>query len=71
MKTPAQNQRCIDERAANAAAAAAGKPLPHPNPFDVLDPTKAPRDATPEQIHRSYLEFVKLCRPRPRKVHRL
>ena len=66
-KTRAQTRRQMAERRANARAAKAGKPLPFPNIWDTWDPTKVPADATPEEIHRSYLEFTKICRPRPRK----
>ena len=57
------------QRRANARAAREGRPLPHPNIWDTWDPTKVPQDATPEQIHESYLEFCKLCPPPPRKVY--
>lgn len=69
VKTAAQIRRALRERAANARAAADSRPLPFPNPWDTLDPTKVPRDATPEQIHASYVEFRKLCPPPPRRKH--
>jgi hypothetical protein len=50
------------ERAANDAARQRGEPLPFPNPWDVLDPTKVPSDATPEEIARSYEAFALICR---------
>ncbi len=59
------------QRRDNERARRRGLPLPYPNLWDALDPTKVPRDATPEEIHRSYLEFSRLCRPRPRKTHTL
>ncbi|MSP59020.1 MAG: hypothetical protein EXR72_01545 [Myxococcales bacterium] len=71
MKDRRQTARAVAERAANERAARAGSPLPHPNPWDAIDPTKVARDATPEQIHRRYLEFNKLCPPRARKKHTL
>jgi hypothetical protein len=71
IKTPEQEERALAERAANARAAEEGLRLPFPNPWDLLDPTKVDRDATLAEIHASYVEFCKLCRPRPRKRHRL
>lgn len=59
------------EREANARAAAEGRPLPFANVWDTLDPTKVDRDATAAQVNASYLRFAELCRPRPRKRHRL
>lgn len=52
------------QRSANARARAEGRALPYPNPWDILDPTKAPADATDEQIRESYLRFREQC-PRP------
>jgi len=37
------------------------------NPFWLLDPTKAPANATAEEITRSYQEFAKICRKPTRK----
>jgi hypothetical protein len=71
LKTQQQEVRALAERKANADAVTAGHPMPFPNMWDVLDPTKVPRDATPEQIHQSYLEFRKLCPPPPRKLYTL
>jgi hypothetical protein len=68
-KTRVQLRRALRQRAANVRAAAAGLSLPHPNPWDALDPTKLPRDATPEQIQARYAEFRKLCPPPRRKQH--
>jgi hypothetical protein len=71
VKTRQQERRALAERAANAAARAAGLPLPFPNPWDALDPTKVPRDATPEQIQQSYRAFNEMCRPRPCKRYEI
>ena len=58
------------QREANRRAKEQGLPLPYPNMWDALDPTKLdPREATPEKIAERYLEFCKLCPPRRRKVH--
>jgi len=71
VKTRAQLRRARAERSANARAAAEGRPLPFPNPWDAVDPTKVPRDATPAEIHASYVAFRQLCPPPPRKKHYL
>jgi hypothetical protein len=71
MKDPRQEERALRERQANAQAAAEGRPLPFPSIWDTLDPTKVASNATPAEVHTSYLRFAALCRPRPRKVHRL
>ena len=68
-KTKRQVARALAERRANAIAAAQGRPLPFPNIWDELDPTKVPRDASPEEIQRRYAEFRRLCPPRPKKRH--
>ena len=70
-KTKEQIARAMAQRAANHEAAVKGLPLPYPNMWDALDPTKVPRDATPEQITASYREFCKICPPPPRKRHSL
>jgi hypothetical protein len=70
-KTRAQIRRALDQRRANARAAAEGAPLPFPNPWDAVDHTKVPRDATAEQIHIRYIEFRKLCPPPSRRKHSL
>jgi hypothetical protein len=70
-KSDAQLARAMAEREANEQAAAEGRPLPFPNLWDQLDPTKVPRDATTEQIQASYARFRELCPPRARKRHRL
>ena len=71
VKTAQQERLALDQRAANERAARAGEPLPFPNPWDRLDPTKVARDASPDEIQASYVAFTKLCRPRPRRKHRL
>jgi hypothetical protein len=71
IKDEAQIARAMAQRAANAEASRKGEPLPYPNMWDVLDPTKVERNATIEEIHRSYLEFAELCRSRPKKRHAL
>lgn len=62
-------RRSMAQRKANEAASRAGEPLPYPNPWDVWDPTKLPRDAPAEAYQESYKAFRKLCRPKPRKRH--
>ncbi len=63
-----KEERALAQRAANAAAAREGRLLPHPSPWDTLDPTKVSPDASPEEIHRSYLEFCRRCPPvRPKR----
>ena len=71
MSDPVRVARAEAQREANRKAAENGLPLPHPNIWDQLDPTKVDRDASPEAVHRSYIEFAKVCRPRPRKRHTL
>ena len=66
-KSPAQVRRAAAQRTANARAKAQGRPLPHPNLWGLLDPTKAPAGATDEQIRESYLRFRALCPPPARK----
>jgi hypothetical protein len=68
-KTRAQEARARGERAANRRAAVAGERLPHPNPWDTLDPTKVARNASPAAIEASYAAFRQLCPPRRRKIH--
>lgn len=55
------------QRQANERAAVRGEPLPFPNPWDVLDPTKVGPDAKPEQITASFREFSKRCRTQVRR----
>jgi hypothetical protein len=69
VKPDSQEERAVAERAVNKQAKELGLPLPYPNIWDLLDPTKVDQDATPEEIHKSYQEFRKLCPPRPRKRH--
>ncbi len=59
----------LSQRQANERAEAAGQPLPYPNIWDELDPTKLDRGASPEEVHRRYLEFRKLCTPPECKRH--
>jgi hypothetical protein len=59
------------ERRANTAAARRGEPLPHPNIWDQLDPTKLPPGASQEQILQRTAAFLKLCPPPTRKRHYL
>ena len=66
-KTRAQERRAIHQRAENLRAKREERPMPYPNIWDVLDPTKVGPDATPEEIHQSYLEFCKLCPP-PKRI---
>ena len=57
----------VAQRAENASAQARGEPMPFPNPWDGVDPTKVPADATPEQITASYKAFSQICRVRTRR----
>jgi len=67
-KTEEQIARALAERAANRETAARGLPLPHPNLWDAIDPTKVSRSATPQEILASYREFCRICPPhRPRR----
>lgn len=65
VKSERQTERALAERAANAQAATEGRPLPYPNPWDALDPTKVAPGASDEEILRSYKAFREICRPRP------
>lgn len=71
LKTPEQERRAESERAANDRAAAQGLPLPYPNLWDGIDPTKVAPGATEDELQASYAAFRTLCRPRARKQHRL
>ncbi len=72
IKSADQEARSIAQREANQRAKAQGLPLPYPNMWDTLDPTKLdPKEATPAKITARYREFCKLCPPRRRKVHTL
>lgn len=70
-KTKDQSARALAERAANRDAGEKGLPMPSPNVWDELDPTKVPRDATPEEIAASYREFCKICPPPRKRRHTL
>lgn len=70
-KTAEQERLALEQRAANERAARVGEPLPFPNPWDRWDPTKVSRDAGQDEVQASYIAFTKLCRPRPRRRHRL
>ena len=70
IKSSKQIARALAQREANARAKREGRPLPFPNPWDDLDPTKIlPEDATPERLAARYREFNQLCRRPKRKVH--
>lgn len=70
IKSPEQLARALEERAANERAQREGRPLPYPNPWDELDPTKLlPEEATPERIAERYREFCKLCSRPKGRVH--
>ncbi len=71
MKTAEQTARAEAERLANEQAAGEGRDLPFPNPWDAIDPTKVPRNASAEELQTSYQRWSQLCRKRPRKVHLL
>jgi hypothetical protein len=72
IKSPEQEARALADREANRRAKEKGLPLPYPNLWDSLDPTKLdPGEATPERMAERYREFSKLCPPRRRKVHTL
>jgi hypothetical protein len=70
-KTRAQIRRAVAERRANATAVERGEPLPYPNIWDQLDPTKLPGDASEQEILESIAAFSKLCPPPARKRHYL
>ncbi len=64
-----KEERALAQREANAAAARAGQPIPFPNFFSLVDPTKLPADAPPQAIRQRYREFCKICRPFQPKRH--
>jgi hypothetical protein len=66
-KTKAQLRLAMAERRANERAAERGEPLPYPNIWDEVDPTKLPRDASAQEILESVAAFLKLCPPPARK----
>lgn len=67
IKTRQQRANAMAQRRANRNAQRAGLPLPFPSIWDTLDPTKVPRDATPEQITASYKAFCEICPP-PKRI---
>ena len=69
VKTDEQEARSLAERHANERARGSDEPLPYPNVWDQLDPTKLPRGKihSDEEVHRRYIEFCQLC-PRPQKT---
>ncbi len=67
MKTTEQEARARAGRAANDLAKAEGAPLPYPNVWDLLDPTKLPADAPEDAMQASYARFHDFCRLPPRK----
>jgi hypothetical protein len=62
-------RKAMAERTANEEAAKKGLPLPYPNIWDFLDPTKLPPGATEEELMASHREFNKICRRPPEKRH--
>src|SRR5262249_32351894 len=71
LKTLEQERRALAERAANESAAEAGYELPVPDSWDAVAPPKVSRSATADEVQASYAPFRLICRPRPRKQHRL
>lgn len=67
-KSPEQVARAVAQRRANAEALRSRRALPYPNPWDDLDPTKVPRDASEAALEARYAAFRKLCPPPPRKT---
>lgn len=68
IKTLGQQRRALAEREANLAALLQGEPLPYPNLWDALDPTKVSPEATNEEIQESYRAFTRICRRQKRKI---
>lgn len=64
-----KESRALEQRAAHEKALREGHPSPHPNPWDLLDPTKVAPDATQEQILERRRAFRKICRPHTPKRH--
>jgi hypothetical protein len=62
-------ERAMAQRAANEEASKKGLPLPYPNIWDFLDPTKLLPGATYEELMASHREFKKICRPPREKRH--
>ena len=63
MKTLEQEQRALAERQENAVAKAAGLPLPHPNPWEAVEPRLDP-NASREERMRWHAEFARKHAPR-------
>lgn len=67
-KTAEQQREQHRQLEANRLAKQSGDPLPYPNLWDFLDPTKVDEGASPEEITASYREFRKICPPnRPKE----
>lgn len=64
-----KEERAATQRVANMEAIREGRPLPYPNSWDELDPTKVSADSTPEQLAERHRQFTKLCRPFQPKRH--
>ncbi|MEX1362738.1 MAG: hypothetical protein AB1Z98_06400 [Nannocystaceae bacterium] len=64
-----REKRQLEQRNANARALDRGEPLPFPNLFDALDPTKVDPSATELDRLESVRGFRQICRPRPSKRH--
>ena len=64
-----KEERALAQRAANAAAAREGRPVPYPNPFHALGPSKLRPDASPEERQEWYLAQRRVCRPFQPKRH--
>jgi hypothetical protein len=61
--------RQLAQRDANARAVERGQPLPFPNVWDVLDPTKVSSSASVEERLASVREFRRVCPTRPKRRH--
>lgn len=63
-----KEERALAQRAANAAAAREGRPLPCRNPLVGFDRDKLSPDASTEEYHQWYLRRRKICRaPKPQR----
>lgn len=69
--TDRRELRSIAQREANQTASRAGLSLPFPNPWDELDTTKLPRDASAQQIHERVRRLSEICRKPPCQRHTL
>lgn len=67
IKTVEQIARALAQREANQRAHASDRPLPYPNPWDAVDPTKLPPGASDEAHQTRYEAFRELCPP-PRRI---